>query len=54
MLRDFLVQEFILNAQTGLGSKLVDGFFFDDGWSDHPSKVPSWAPPTYRQCNMGR
>ena len=26
--------------------------FFDDGWTDKPSKVPSWASPNYRQCNM--
>ena len=26
--------------------------YFDDGWTDTPSKVPTWAPPTYRQCNM--
>lgn len=52
MLREFLVKEFLLNAKTGLGNKNVDGFFFDDGWTDKPSKIPSWAPPSYRQCDM--
>ena len=52
MLRDFLVNEFVLNPSTGLGNKAVSGFYFDDGWTDTPSKVPSWAPPSYKQCNM--
>ena len=52
MLQDFLVNEFILNPRTGLGNPNVDGFYFDDGWSDTPSAVPPWAPPTYRQCTM--
>ena len=25
-----------------------------DGWTDKPSPVPSWAPPTYRQCDMSK
>jgi hypothetical protein len=54
MLREFLINEFILNDKTGLGNKAVSGFFFDDGWTDKPSPVPSWAPPTYRQCDMSR
>lgn len=52
MLREFLINEFILNPKTGLGNPNVTGFFFDDGWTDKPSKIPSWAPPSYRQCNM--
>ena len=46
MLRDFLINEFVLNPKTGLGNKAVSGFYFDDGWSDKPSPVPAWAPPT--------
>ena len=36
MLREFLINEFILNDKTGLGNKAVSGFFFDDGWTDKP------------------
>jgi len=52
MLRDWLVSEFILNNDTGLGNANVDGFYFDDGWSNVSAPVPSWAPPTYRTCSM--
>ena len=52
MLREFLVNEFVLNKDTGLGNINISGFYFDDGWTDKPSPVPSWAPPTYKQCNM--
>merc|ERR1712167_407107 len=40
------------NADTGLGNPNVDGFYFDDGWTNKTSKIPSWAPPSYRQCDM--
>ena len=30
----------------------MDGFYFDDGWTNVTSKIPSWAPPSYHQCNM--
>lgn len=53
MLRDFLVNEFVLGG-SGLKSRYVDGFYFDDQWTDKPSPVPAWAPPTYRQCNMAK
>ena len=52
MLRQFLVDEFILNPKTGLGNSAISGFYFDDGWTNKPSPVPSWAPPTYKQCDM--
>jgi len=51
-LRQWLVSEFILGKETGLGNPNVDGFFLDDGWTNKPNPVPSWAPPTYRQCDM--
>ena len=51
-LRQWLVDEFVLGSAHGLGNANVDGFFFDDGWSDKANPVPSWAPPTYRQCDM--
>eukprot|EP00035_Acanthoeca_spectabilis_P030665 m.10340 g.10340 ORF g.10340 m.10340 type:complete len:569 (+) comp4307_c0_seq1:82-1788(+) len=52
MLADFLVNEFVLNPTTGLKNENVDGFFFDDSWTNKPSPIPSWAPKTYRQCDM--
>ena len=51
-LRTWLVDEFVLNAKTGLGNSNVDGFYLDDAWSTRASPVPPWAPPTYRQCSM--
>ena len=51
-LRTWLINEFILGNETGLGNANVDGFYLDDGWTNKPSPVPSWAPPTYRQCDM--
>ena len=33
-LQDYLIREFLLGP-TGLGSGVVDGFFFDDAWSNH-------------------
>ena len=32
-LREYLLNEVVL-GKTGLGSKFVDGFYFDDAWSD--------------------
>ncbi len=52
MLRDFLVNEFILNSETGLGNPLIDGFYFDDGWRDSPAPIPPWAPASYHECDM--
>jgi len=52
MLRNFLINEFILNNKTGLGNANVDGFYFDDGWTNKPAAVPPWAPPSYKQCDM--
>jgi hypothetical protein len=52
MLQNFLVNEFVLNPTTGLKNPNVDGFYFDDGWTNKPAPVPSWAPKTYRQCDM--
>lgn len=48
MLQDFLVNDFVLNAKTGLQNPNIDGFYFDDYWTNTPSKVPPWAPPTYQ------
>ena len=45
-LRTWLVNEFILGNETGLGNAAVDGFFFDDGWSTKANPIPPWAPPT--------
>ena len=50
-LRRFLIDELILGP-NGLANDAVDGFFLDDGWTNVSAPVPSWAPPTYRQCNM--
>lgn len=52
MLEDFLINDFVLNPRTGLRNPNIDGFYFDDGWTNKPSPVPPWAPPTYKQCNM--
>lgn len=50
-LREWLVDEFV-GGPNGLANPSVDGFFFDDGWSVKADPVPSWAPPSYRQCDM--
>ena len=52
MLREFLVNEFV-GGPKGVGSKLVDGLFLDDGWSNHSDPKPAWADPGYGQCDMG-
>lgn len=43
-LRDYLLSEVVL-GKNGLGSPYVDGFFFDDGWSDHQQPILPWMPP---------
>eukprot|EP00666_Eupelagonemidae_sp_cell4sb_P015195 gene15195-18755_t len=47
-LREWLVNEFILGKETGLGNPNVDGFFLDDGWRNTTAPVPSWAKASYR------
>ena len=41
-----------MGGAKGLANANVDGFFFDDGWSDKANPVPPWAPASYRQCDM--
>ena len=51
MLRNFLIDEYVLGA-TGLGSPLVDGFFFDDEWQSQPTPSSPEAPPATKECQM--
>ena len=51
-LRTFLIDEFVLNAKTGLGNPHVDGFFFDDGWTNKPASHA--GKPGYEQCDMAQ
>jgi len=51
-LQDFLINTFILGPRYGMGTKVINGFFLDDGWSTKADPVPWWAPPDYKQCDM--
>jgi hypothetical protein len=47
-LRQWLLEEFILGNETGLGNPSVDGFYFDDSWHTAPA-TPS--APGVGQCS---
>lgn len=49
----YLLNEVVLGNTTGLGNPAIDGFYFDDGWSDKPERPPPGLPPTYSSCNTG-
>jgi hypothetical protein len=50
-LRQYLVDEVVLSNLTGLGNKNIDGFYFDDAWSDKHDPPPRGQPATYRACD---
>eukprot|EP00937_MAST-01D_sp_MAST-1D-sp2_P007467 g7467.t1 len=50
-LRQFLLNEVVLGNRTGLGNVAVDGFYFDDGWSDRADPPPPGQPASYRSCD---
>ena len=39
-LRSWLVDEFVLGAESGLGNPAIDGFYFDDSWHAAPGTPP--------------
>eukprot|EP00056_Hartaetosiga_gracilis_P008939 m.128241 g.128241 ORF g.128241 m.128241 type:complete len:419 (-) comp13022_c0_seq6:1961-3217(-) len=43
-LREFLINEFVLGNDTGVGNPLVSGVYLDDGWTDSPQPRESWWP----------
>jgi hypothetical protein len=49
-LRHWLVDFFAL-GKTGLGSGIVDGFYFDDAWSDSSQPVQPWQPQPNGFCD---
>ena len=53
MLRDFLVNEFILGA-NGLGNANVSGLYLDDGWANSSQAVAPWEPQPNGFCDHSR
>ena len=47
-LRKWLTDTFILASanNTGLNNPNIDGFYIDDGWSDHQDAILPWMPKT--------
>ena len=39
-LRAWLVDEFVLGAESGLGNPAIDGYYFDDSWHAAPATPP--------------
>ena len=42
-LRDYIIKEVVLGP-LGLGNPHVDGFYFDDGWTNQASPILPWMP----------
>ena len=50
-LREYLVKTVVLGTAAGLGNPNVDGFYFDDAWTDTPNSPPPGQPPSYEDCS---
>ena len=48
-LRQWLIDEFVLDSNTGLGNPAIDGFYFDDSW--HTAPTPPPAKGNWGSCN---
>ena len=52
-LRRYLIEHAILSNSTGLGNPNIDGFYFDDDWSN-TSNPPRRGDPGYHFCDSSR